>query len=133
MKRPGRPRGSSESSPARPAAWDRRSESNVAIRLVPDIPFPSPHYCGADMEADFFARSTLMPPCRDAIHPRHRAPQRRVLDTLGAIGKFVDVFDEAGHRVVGHSIAAELDEIRRAKFRARLQHYRDLDLVLTEF
>ena len=38
----GMPRGFSESSPFQPGAWGQRSESNVASRLVPDIPFFSP-------------------------------------------------------------------------------------------
>src|ERR1017187_6422253 len=144
MKRRGRPPEFSESFPVRRAAWDRKSESNVECRLIPEIPLSLLgsrklyRHCAASMAAGSCRRACSfdLDACLLAIPCACDAPrlQGRILDSLSAgLGKLVDKFDETRHGVVGHAVAAKLDEIFGAKFRAGRQHDRDLDFILPEF
>src|SRR5208283_5567403 len=111
MKRSGRPREFSESCPVRRVAWDRRSESNVACRLIPEIPLSLLgsrklyRHCAASMAAgscwracsfDLDARLLAVPRACDALRL-----QGCILDALSAgLWQLVNKFDEARHRVV---------------------------------
>src|SRR5208282_702660 len=74
--------------------------------------------------------------CLLAIPRASDAPRLQgcILDAFSpGLWKLVDKFDETRHRVVGHPVAAKIDEIFGAKFRVGRQHDRDLDFILTEF
>src|SRR5208337_399184 len=144
MKRSGKPPEFSESCLVRPVAWDRRSELNVACRLIPEIPLSLLgsrklyRRCAASIAAGSRRRACsfdLDPRLLAIPRPSH-APrfQGCILDAVSAgLWKLVDKFDETRDRVVGHPVAAKLDKIFGAKFRIGRQHDRDFDFILPQF